>query len=84
MHKFSKNALSKNPNLLIGNMFYLYLFYCLKHVIEQNHNEELILPKKSIETLDFSKDLSITESLSSLSTIINKSSLSIVIKSFIN
>ena len=46
MHKFSNNALWNNPNLLIGNMFDLYLFYCLKHVIEQNLNEELILPKK--------------------------------------
>ena len=46
MHKFSNDALWNNTNLLIGNMFDLYLFYCLKHVIEENHNEELILPKK--------------------------------------
>ena len=46
MHKFSNNALWNNPDLLIGNMYDLYLFYCLKHVIEQNHNEELIFPKK--------------------------------------
>ena len=46
MHKFSDFALWNNLNLLIGNMFDLYLIYCLKHVIEQNHNEELILPKK--------------------------------------